>query len=776
MSPRVFDRIAQVVLGNRAAVAAALLLIVVGTVYGATSLQADFSAVAFYGAGDHEVDHLVDFKSRWGHDDSLILILVEAPGDDPDVVTPARMRTLVEMTDALDAHPSVADVASLTTTPMIAGELPGLIDLTPVAEAMPEDPEELAAWRARLLEHPVAVPSLLSADGGLAALLVELDVNADDIQQLRPVVVDVRALVEGYQGRDGLSVITAGIPAVRTDFFQLIFEDQIVAVALITVVISLLLLALFRRLHGLIAPGFAALIPTVMVFGAMGWTGETIGILNQSYFTLLPVIAIADAIHMVSRFHEEARRRAAPGERLTEEQRRASIARAVRAIGTACLLTSTTTGVGFLSLQMAGMPILRGFGLYAAIGIGLAYGTVLLIIPLALSFTRGAVPEASREGAHTAADRALLWCAEVSLRRPLLVFAATAAVLAASGFYGTQVVIDNTLTGLLEASHPTSQANMRADERMGGILGLELDLRGPPGSMKEPAVLKALAALDAWALPQDAYRATAGPHTFAATFNAAVTGEARVPDTAAEVAQLFLLGEGAGLEDVVELGDFCCGRAMLRIKDQGGRDMEAHCDALQAKAGELFAGLEVQPRLTGTPFVAYRGINRVTTDLRDSLALAFVIIAAVILLLFRSGRIAAICFVPNALPLVVGYGALGLMGWLLDPTPAVVFTVGLGIAVDDTIHLVARWREERGAGRSNADAVREAVLHTGRAVTITSVVLSAGFLVNCLSSFPTMRVMGGLGAVVILTAWLSDLFVLPALLGRFGGGAEEDGA
>ena len=120
--------------------------------------------------------------------------------------------------------------------------------------------------------------------------------------------------------------------------------------------------------------------------------------------------------------------------------------------------------------------------------------------------------------------------------------------------------------------------------------------------------------------------------------------------------------------------------------------------------------------------------------------------------------------VPNSMPLLVGYGLMGLMDWELDPTPAVVFTVALGIAVDDTIHLLVRVRDEQAEGRALPDAVREAVLHSGRAVTITTVLLCAGFGLNGLSSFPSMQVLGVLGAVVIFVALLGDLFLLPALL------------
>jgi predicted RND superfamily exporter protein len=215
-------------------------------------------------------------------------------------------------------------------------------------------------------------------------------------------------------------------------------------------------------------------------------------------------------------------------------------------------------------------------------------------------------------------------------------------------------------------------------------------------------------------------------------------------------------------------------RTVLRVEDRGGLWIDGFSTRLQEQLDTLFDGLSTRPHITGTAFVAYRGINRVTDDLRSSLALAFLIIAAIILLLFRSVRIAILCIIPNAMPLVVGYGLMGATGWILDPAPAVIFIIAMGIAVDDTIHLVVRWREELAAGHSNHEAIVASVVHTGRAVLVTTIVLATGFGVNVLSSFPIMRVVALLGATVVTTALVCDLFVLPALLGLWGEKAGEE--
>jgi predicted RND superfamily exporter protein len=770
----IFAHIARWILRHRVVTGLLLALIVGVAGVGSSRVVADFSVEAFFGADDHEVTELAAYKELWGDDDSIMILVIRA--EEGTVLDPSRLAVLEDLVATLDAAPEIQSTLSLVDAPALLGEQAGMIELRSVIETRPDDSEDtgrLNTWRKRVLSNTAMVPLLLSADARSASVILHLDVDADDVKLLAPIVEAVRDVVAPFSGREGLWVGTAGIPAVRADFFKLIFEDQLIVMPAVMGLGGLLLLLLFRRFHGMFIPGFAALLPTFMVFGAMGFVGEPIGIMNQNYATLLPAIMVADAIHLVSRFHEEARRLAGPGQLLTPAQRRTAIVAATERIGLACLLTSATTGIGFLSLELANMPILRSYGAFAALGIGAAYGTVLLVIPLMLSFTRGAVPGHER-GNLSRVNRMLERCARGSLRHPWWVLGATGAVLVISLVLSTRVVIDNELTGMLEDGHPTNIANELVDHELGGMLGIEVETSGPGGSLKSPEVIAALAALESWAAKQDGVRAVQGPVSLLRLFSRATRATDELPATRDAIAQTFLLGESGGLDRFVLLGGsegvegYARSRTVLRVEDRGGLWIDGFSTRLQEQLDTLFDGLSTRPHITGTAFVAYRGINRVTDDLHSSLALAFLIIAVIILLLFRSVRIAILCIIPNAMPLVVGYGLMGATGWILDPAPAVIFIIAMGIAVDDTIHLVVRWREELAAGHSNHEAIVGSVVHTGRAVLVTTIVLATGFGVNVLSSFPIMRVVALLGATVVTTALICDLFVLPALLGLWG--------
>jgi predicted RND superfamily exporter protein len=151
-----------------------------------------------------------------------------------------------------------------------------------------------------------------------------------------------------------------------------------------------------------------------------------------------------------------------------------------------------------------------------------------------------------------------------------------------------------------------------------------------------------------------------------------------------------------------------------------------------------------------------------------SISIALLCIALVIGFLFRSLRICIISLVPNVLPLLITLAVMVLAGWTIEATSAMVFTIGLGLAVDDSIHMLARYYEEQQEGGSNHEIMQRSIMRTGRALFITTVVLVIGFGINVFSDFPFLKIFGTLGSVAIGSALLCDFFFLPPLLNRWG--------
>jgi hypothetical protein len=682
----ILERIVAGLLRRPRWVAAVWILLIALAVAGAVRLRVDFSSTAFFGDDAQRVATLTEFVQRWGPDDRTLLVVVQAP--DGDVSSPEALAEIERLSHALAADDAVARVISLPTLRIDA-------DGPTVATLLRTIPGALERVRTA---HGV-VPLLLSDDGQVAAVLVELAASTDDLERAVAAVGSVEAVLAAHQGR--VTTAIAGIPAVRAAFFELTIRDQLVLGPLALAIAAAGLLLAFRRVTVLAAAAFGAGVPLVLLLGTMGWAGEPIGLLNQAYFTLLPVIAVADTIHVV-----------AGADRVRREQPDASheevVRAAVRTVGRACLLTSLTTAVGFASLALTNVPILRSFGLWAAVGIAYAFATVVLLVPLVLP---------RKPGEH-APSRWLRAMAGFATRRPALVIVGTLVLAAAAIVPAMRVEVDNHLSGLLRPEHPVSRASAIVDEHLGGVLSLELELEKP-----HP---RRLAEVRAWAEAQPEARAVLGPF-----------GDD--PQSAA-----FAVDDRA--------------RVSIRVPDIGGKAFEE----LERRARDALGDDDIT--ITGTTALAYFGVNRITTELRTSLLSVLVVVTLLMALLLRRPTLAVLAVPANLLPLWLGYAAVGLTGIELDPICVVILAVALGIAVDDTIHVMVRFVELRGGGNDGPEAAARAVEHTGRALTVTSLSLAAGLAVNAFSSFPPLAVLGTLGAGVILFALVTDLLLLPALL------------
>lgn len=752
----IYGRVAQVAIGHRAATLALLVAVVGALLVGFRWFQADFSASAFFGAGDPEIAHLEEYQAFWKDDEFLVIVL---DGEGTTLLEPERLRAIDRLTRELAEREDVAGAVSLTSLPRrgVMG-LGGQRIPMPLVASIPTDPTRLDAWRAELTADPDLVPTFLSPDGDRAAILVTLAMAIDDLQALRPVVRDIEAHAQDTLG-GVVRVEPTGIPAIRANILDAMLDDLLVVVPISAVLVLVVLVWMFRSVRGTLVPATAAAVPTVMLLGAMGWGGEPIGLLNQTFLVLIPAIAVADAIHLASRYEEELARPDAPAD--PSARRHKAIVHTMEAMGAACLLTSVTTLVGFLSLNVARMPVLQAYGNWAALGIVFAYLTVLLILPLALSVTE---PVARVDGGPGGAwvDTMLVTCARTALHHPRKVLAVAGVVAGLSLVASAYVRVDSSFGETLGPSHPTTRAARVVDQHLGGLLTLEVDLRGEPGQMARPEVLKALAEASEAALALPEVRSAWSPASLVAQASWLRGGPHQVPDSPELAARLLADTDNNTLRLVSPERDRA--RLMIRVEDVGAaafadlsdRAMDAIRPALEAQG--------VDWHLTGSAFVAYRGFRGVTDDLQASLLTALIFIGILIALLFRSPMVGLMSLVPNAIPLLLGYGVMVPLDWALDPGPAIGFTVALGLCVDNTIHLLARYREELHQGVPSEDAVLGAVLHAGRAVSVTSLILTIGFGINSLSSFPGNAMFGALGAILVASALVCNLFVLPALL------------
>lgn len=770
-----FGLLARLLLRHKLVTAASFALLCGAIGAGITLLEADFSARAFFAGDGVGLSTLDEHQARWGADDAMLVVTVVT--DEGSLLERERLDAMARIGAAVAGVEGVAGTFGLhnVLVPRREGEVLAFRSVRDALpdESTPEGARAARAFRAELLEDRLVVPTALSADGQATGIAVELGVPPDDIAAVRPVVEALEAALAEHEGKAGLSLGLAGVPVVRAKMLGLILADQVTLVPVAFALMGLLLVLVFRRVHGVVLPLVVAAIPALLVMGLMGYTGEPVGVINQVYFTLLPVIAVSGGIHLLSRYYEEATRIGTRRGTLVPLDRESAVATALRYVGGACLFSYLTTVVGMLSLQTSSMPILRSFGFYSAVGVGFAMLTLVMLVPLVLSLTRGRVLDPDRGRSQEWVNRLLEGLASICLRFPKTVLASALLLVAISLGLGSLVVIDNSVSGMLRPDHPTTQTGRIVDERLLGLISIEVGLAGQAGAFDDPGVVAATLALEEELRVLEDVRVVQGPGGFIQRTYEGLTGEPGLPDSRELLAQLAFLQDGSGFYSAVLSEDRGHARIVVRTADVGGRRFASLEEDLRG-AVERYAAhsavkaAQITATVTGTASLQYGGVNRLAHDLRTSMVTSWLIILSVILLIFRSFRIMLISVLPNALPLIAGYGLVGLLGWPLEPGPAVVFVIALGLSVDGTIHILVRTAEEHRRGVGIDEAVRRALVYTGRPVIITSVILSAGFAINMLSSFPNNARVGALGAFVVLMAVVGDLFIIPAFLKLIG--------
>lgn len=768
-----FEAFTKAILHHRALTIAALCVVVGVVVGGMAFLRADFSIESFFGVDDPETAYLNEYRERWGESDLLMIV---ADGGEQGLLARTRLQELDQLATKLEATEGIGEVMSVTRVPRVNRGPAGLWIPVPLLatapRAEPDDPRVLS-WKQALLADPQVVPTYLSRDGRYGTVLLSLSVDTNDLTKVQPVVRAVEQVLADTP-LDGVSFYVGGVPAIRADVLSVIVRDQVTAVPISGLLMGILLLSLFRSLHGVLIPVLAAAVPNLMLLGVMGWTGENFGLLNQVYLALVPAIAVADAVHLVARYHEESRDISADAGDMTTAGRDVAIAKTMRFMGVACFLTSFTTIVGFLSLQTASMPVLRSFGLYAAVGVALAYFTVLVLVPIALQYTKAGARRLPH-GTEGPLGTVLSWCVTLTTKHAWACVGGAALVTAASLYAGSFVVTDNKLTETFSDDHPVSVANRIVDDHLGGVLALEFDLKGAPGAFEDPVVLAAIAKLEADMEGTTDLRTTVSVASLLRVTSKLVGGPDGVPASGNVAKKLYEIASQADIVNSFVNADKSRSRVMVRMKDVGAVDFLARGEVLSETFGEALGPLGIETHLSGSTFVSSRGMPRVAGDMRDSLIAAFGFIGVLIALLFRSVRYGILSLAPNALPLLVGYGIMGLMGWQLEIGRAVVFTIAIGVSVDSAIHVLARFTEDRERGLSVDAAIESAIYHSGRAIAVTGLLLIVGFAVNINSSSPSNSAFGRLGSIIIFGALVSNLIVLPALL-KLGFGRQDEAA
>ncbi len=713
----------------------------------ARDVRLDSDPRNFVAQDSPEMQLLHEHYRVFGPSDTTALFVVS--GSDPGAVLAA----CGELGDRLLELEEVVEVASPAHTPLVERS-EGRVVVRPAFGPDAGSAGSLSQRVKRLRDAGLGGSRLISQDGLTALVAARLpDSHSDPYLSAQALERLQETRDEVGVGHPELRIWPGGVPATRVASLRGMQRDLMLLLPLANLVLAVLLWLHFRSLVTTFLPLIAVGLSVVMTSGLVGLRGEDINPMTQLTPILLLVVAVADGVHLLARFEEQLR---------AGLERRAALAAALRSVGAACVLTTATSVLAFLSLLGTQMAVLHSFAIITAGGFVFALLINLTLLPAALARFKARPNNPSRRW-QPALERMVTGLVQPKAARAWV--AVGILLVGASLVLGSGAGIDFFLSGVLPADHQVSRGNRLLDDELGGMLPIEIQVRGEPGTVLEPAVLVGLRALED-RVRIEGFSGVLGLAGQLSGLRRAVSGEPGLPGTREEAAELLLLAEIGTPPGGLYLSDseHSIARIAATAPDLGGRWLQLRRERLEAAGAELLGELGLSVHVTGSAVVSAAGFNTLAEELVRGLLVALLVIVLIIGVLFRSWRMALVSLLPNVLPLLLVLAWYGATGRHLDLFPAVLLTIAVGIAVDDTIHLLTRYRQELALSVSHQQAIVRATTHCIGAVLTTSVVLICGMGVLLLSSFPANLTSGVLGGVLIGLALVCDLLFAPAAL------------
>ncbi|MCV6628663.1 MAG: efflux RND transporter permease subunit [Flavobacteriaceae bacterium] len=570
--------------------------------------------------------------------------------------------------------------------------------------------------------------------------------------------------IENFEKETGLDVHVSGMPYVRTLNAQNIVDEMGVFILAALGVTSLIFFFFFRSIRATFISMCIVIIGVMWAFGILGLLRYEITVLTAIIPPLIIVIGIPNCIFLINKYQQEVKKHGNQAK---------SLQRVISKIGNATLMTNATTAAGFATFIITESKLLKEFGLVASINIIAIFTLSLLIIPIVYSFM--AVPK-NKHLKHLNKkwiNKFVQWMERTVRHNRIAIYTTSIALLVASiiGIYMIRV------SGSLIEDMPKGEAFFEDirffEQEFNGIMPIEIviDTKKKNGVMKLatlnrmdklgnlieeiPELSKPLSAVNGVKFIKQAYY-NGNPKYFQlprSQESSFIMPWAK--NTGGDTNMLSSYVDSTG--QIARMTTF--------LKDTETKRMEEIEKELQTAIDKFFPSERYQVHMTGKALLFLKGTKYLIKNLIISLGLAIGLIALFMAYMFRSARMIVVSLIPNLLPLLITAGLMGFIGVPIKPSTILVFSIAFGISVDDTIHFLAKYRQELQANHWRIrKSVYAALRETGVSMFYTSIVLFFGFSVFVISTFGGTVALGALVSATLLFAMLANLVLLPALL------------
>jgi len=723
-----------------------------------TGLKVDYRYETFFPKGDAELEYFKKFSKQFGSDNDFIIVGME---NKKGIFQEDFLKKVAELSDSIATLNNVTQIISPTKNLSYFKENNFAIDEIPYLHWQEKNLYKKDS--ARIYGNPQLVGTFFSED----KKAVSIYIKTKDRLPKKPsdkLLSDLERLYKKYSFDEfhAISRIKA-----QGHFIEVVGNELFLFINASILMLIIVLWFSFRSVLGVVVPLITVLVSLVWTLATMYFCGKDLNVLTSLLPTMVFIVGMSDVVHILTNYIEELR---------AGTPKEEAIKRTVKEVGFATFLTCVSTAIGFFTLMTADIEPIEDFGLFSGIGVIIAYCMAFLLLPsvlLNVKTPKIVLKKGNDERWQKVLRTTLLW----TIKYPKQILILTVLVTSLSVVAMFQIKIDNFLLEDFDDSDPVKQDFQYFEDKFGGARPLEivLELKDTHTSAFDYKVMQDIDAIEKYLSQHYHLVNITSPLTFIKEANKAQHSAQqkyyKLPENEesykALKEKLDLFGAFEKTEDILKNYLSKDGRSIRisgKMADVGGHRMKELNTEFELFVNRTIHHDLLSVHLTGTGHLLDLNNESLSKNMINGLWLSVGFIALIVGWQFRSLRMIIICIIPNIIPGFMVAGFMGIADINLRVSTSIIFSIAFGIAVDDTIHIMSRLKQEMAKGKSFLYALKRTYLSTGKAVVVTSIILCCGFLTLLLSDFTSSYYVGLLVGLTLLIAVVCEMLLLPVLL------------
>ncbi|WP_199481645.1 efflux RND transporter permease subunit [Vibrio owensii] len=738
---------------------ATVLLVVIATIGGKNLyFRGDYNI--FFDGTNKQLLAFDEIQTTFAKTDNLAIVVAPASND---VFTPEILQLIQSLTVDSWQVPYSSRVDSIANYQHTEAFEDDLLVEDLLYEDYELTAERIAKVKSIALSEPVLKSALISEKGDVTVVNITVQLpEIDKTAEVQEVMSHISAMLERYQQNyPDVEFHKAGIIAMNYAFMTAAQEDSSTLVPTMLLVILVFLTIMLRSFLSVVATLIVIIGSVMATMGFSGWAGMFLSTATVNVPTLVMTLAVADCVHVITTMRHSMQNGFSKAH---------SIERSISLNFMPILITSVTTAIGFLMMNMSDSPVLRDFGNLSALGVMIACFLSVTLLPALLKLLPINVKQTPSNGKSDFMDK--LGDFVVTHRKALL--PASVLVIAVSASLIPLNRVNDESVKYFDNRSDFRQAADFMEARISGMTNISIAIKtNESQGIADPVFLNAIGGFTDWLRVQPETDHVATLADVYKRLNKNMHGDDEsyyaLPQNRELAAQYLLLYEmslpyGLDLNNQINV-DKSSIKMVLTVDNLGSVELVDLENRIYAWFADNAPQYEV---VASSPSLMFAHIGETNmASMLSTLPITLVLISALLIFALRSLKLGLISLVPNIAPAVIGFGLWALISGEINLGLSVVVTLTLGIVVDDAVHFLSKYQRARKEGQTAEQAVRYAFHTVGRALWITTVVLVAGFSVLALSSFRLNADMGQLSAIVIFIALVVDFLFLPTLLMLF---------